>query len=192
MIYITNNIVDEIYNEVLKRLKNFYNEKPLKPKAVVFGDRKYIQASKFDILEFKQIDINNIDYIFITELSSKMLVSLSNLIYLSEDEQFILKALHLGKKIYILKNNIEYKKYEKTLPNELYKKYFEYESILKKYNIKFINKIEDIYIKKNLLSLEDIKDIIKNNKVILEKEDIISPLAKDFIIDNNIKVERRK
>ena len=126
MPYITDSIVDEIYEEVLKRIKQIYNKNlnSFKPKIVVFGNKNETLINKFDILEFEKTDINSIDYIFITELSCKMLVSLATLMCLSKEEQFILKALSIGKKIYVLKNNIEYKSYIKTLPKEIYKKYF--------------------------------------------------------------------
>ncbi len=192
MPYITDSIVDEIYEEVLKRIKQIYNKNlnSFKPKIVVFGNKNETLINKFDILEFEKTDINSIDYIFITELSCKMLVSLATLMCLSKEEQFILKALSMGKKIYVLKNNIEYKSYIKTLPKEIYKKYFQYESILKDFNIKFIDKIEINDTKKNLISLNNVKEIIQDNKVVLGKNDIISPLVKDFLNDNNIKIER--
>nr|WP_317357677.1 hypothetical protein [uncultured Tyzzerella sp.] len=192
MPYITDSIVDEIYEEVLKRIKQIYNKNlnSFKPKIVVFGNKNETLINKFDILEFEKTDINSIDYIFITELSCKMLVSLATLMCLSKEEQFILKALSIGKKIYVLKNNIEYKSYIKTLPKEIYKKYFQYESILKDFNIKFIDKIDINDTKKNLISLNNVKEIIQDNKVVLGKNDIISPLVKDFLNDNNIKIER--
>ena len=45
-------------------------------------------------------------------------------------------------------------------------------------------------LKKILISLNNVKEIIQDNKVVLGKNDIISPLVKDFLNDNNIKIER--
>lgn len=187
--FINENLINEIFNEVIERLKNTN-----KINIVVFGQNNIVNLqNNFNIVDFKKT--NNFEKIFITELSSKMLSSLANLTYTSKEEEFILNNMLKGKEVYIFQNNIEYKKYIHTLPKEIYKKYVSYENMLKSYNIKFIKDIKDIQKntqkKEKLLCLNNISKFINNGKIVIEKNMIISPLAKDYIAENKLILERR-
>lgn len=189
-------LINEIFEETMKRIKNILpqnNESVTKKKIVVFGEKNDFLKENFNIIEFcENTNINQIDSIYITNLSCEMLTCLSNLLPFSKKEQFILDFLASGKKVYIFKNNIEYKKNINTMPKSMYKKYLEFENILKTYNISFIEEIKTNNNKiKKLISLNNVNDYLNNNKLILEKNMIISPLLKDFINENNIILERR-
>lgn len=187
--FINENLINEIFNEVIERLKNLN-----KINVVVFGQNNIVDLqNNFNIIDFEKT--NNFEKIFITELSSKMLSSLANLTYISKEEEFILNNMLKGKEIYVFQNNIEYKKYIHTLPKEIYKKYISYENMLKSYNIKFIKDIKELQQntqkKEKLICLNNISKFINNGKIIIEKDMIISPLAKDYIAENKLIVERR-
>lgn len=189
-------LINDIYKEVLIRLEKILNQSKNgfdKQKIVVFGKKNDFLNQNFHTINFynSKITTDEIDSIYITHLSSQMLSSIANLIATNEEEKFILEFLSKGKEIFIFKENIEYKKYVHTLPKEVYKKYLSFENILKSYNIKFINEIMENNKSEKLLSINNIKNYIINNKIILDKDMIISPLAKDFIRENNIILERR-
>lgn len=187
--FINENLINEIFNEVISRLKNLNI-----PNIVVFGKNNISDLkNNYNIINFEKA--SSFEKIFITELSSKMLSSLANLTYSSKEEEFILNNMLKSKEIYVLQNNIEYKKYIHTLPKEIYKKYTSYENILKSYNIKFIKDIKElkptITKKEKLICLSNINEFINNGKVILDKNMVITPLAKDYIAENKLILERR-
>ncbi|WP_250278837.1 hypothetical protein [[Clostridium] colinum] len=188
-------LIDEIYEEILKKIQNI-NQSLInkhRNKIIVFGNQSSFFNKNFEVVKFNDlVNTDEINAIYITFLSLTMLSSLANLLPISKEEEFILEFLAKGKNIYIFKNGIEYKKYINTLPKEVYKKYLSFENILKSYNIKFINEVkEDVIKNERLICLNNIKNHIKGNKLILNNDKIISPLAKDFIKENNIILERR-
>lgn len=123
-----------------------------------------------------------------------MLSSLANLNCSTSDEQFILEHLLKGKEVYILQSNFEYKSTCQAFPKEVYKKCCQLEKTLKNYNIKFIKDISQInnnFKNNKLISLDNINHYIVNNKVIINKNMIVTPLAKDYISENKLILERR-
>lgn len=187
--FINENFINEIFNEVILKINDLN-----RPKAIVFGsNNNSVSTNDYNIISFQEA--SGAEKIFITELSLKLLSSLANLTYTSKEEEFILNSLLKGKEIYIFQNNIEYKKYIDTLPKEIYKKYVSYENTLKSYNVKFIKSINELQKnnskKEKLISLDNINKYISNGKVVLNNDMIITPLAKDYIAENKLILERR-
>lgn len=187
--FINENFINEIFNEVILKINDLN-----RPKAIVFGNNNNsVSTNDYNIISFEEAA--GAEKIFITELSLKLLSSLANLTYTSKEEEFILNSILKGKEIYIFQNNIEYKKYIDTLPKEIYKKYVSYENTLKSYNVKFIKNINELQKnnskKEKLISLDNINKYISNGKVVLNNDMIITPLAKDYIAENKLILERR-
>ena len=187
--FINENFINEIFNEVILKINDLN-----RPKAIVFGNNNNsVSTNDYNIISFEEA--SGAEKIFITELSLKLLSSLANLTYTSKEEEFILNSILKGKEIYIFQNNIEYKKYIDTLPKEIYKKYVSYENTLKSYNVKFIKNINELQKnnskKEKLISLDNINKYISNGKVVLNNDMIITPLAKDYIAENKLILERR-
>lgn len=146
-------LVNSIVAEVYKKIKGntLATNEIIKKKAVVLWDMdmdKYSNVnSKYDFIAYEE-GIREYDVVVISSLCLRGLANLALGSSISSEERFILKAIMMGKKVYVIESGIEYKKYINTAPVELYKKYISFERELRMYGVQIIASVEEILFEK--------------------------------------------
>jgi len=195
-----NNNFDEKYiiELVKKELSKYLTEQGIEMKKQIsfLGDDKDIEeklSQKFEISE-------NAETLVVSKLSLKNLYNISNAIYENDYEEKIIKFLLENKEIIIIKEGIEYSKYE-NIPVAVLKRYEEYIEKIKTYGIKIENKDfyinslekkEEVYSKK-LLDLNSLKELeIKGIKRLVIENSIVTSSAQEYAKDKNIEIIKRR
>lgn len=195
-----NNNFDEKYiiELVKKELSKYLIEQGIEMKKQIsfLGDDKDIEeklSQKFEISE-------NAGTLVVSKLSLKNLYNISNAIYENDYEEKIIKFLLENKEIIIIKEGIEYSKYE-NIPVAVLKRYEEYIEKIKTYGIKieskdfYINSLEkkeEVYSKK-LLDLNSLKELeIKGIKRLVIENSIVTSSAQEYAKDKNIEIIKRR
>lgn len=195
-----NNNFDEKYiiELVKKELSKYLTEQGIEMKKQIsfLGDDKDIEeklSQKFEISE-------NAGTLVVSKLSLKNLYNISNAIYENDYEEKIIKFLLENKEIIIIKEGIEYSKYE-NIPVAVLKRYEEYIERIKTYGIKieskdfYINSLEkkeEVYSKK-LLDLNSLKELeIKGIKRLVIENSIVTSSAQEYAKDKNIEIIKRR
>ena len=195
-----NNNFDEKYiiELVKKELSKYLIEQGIEMKKQIsfLGDDKDIEeklSQKFEISE-------NAGTLVVSKLSLKNLYNISNAIYENDYEEKIIKFLLENKEIIIIKEGIEYSKYE-NIPVAVLKKYEEYIEKIKTYGIKieskdfYINSLEkkeEVYGKK-LLDLNSLRELeIKGIKRLVIENSIVTSSAQEYAKDKNIEIIKRR
>lgn len=195
-----NNNFDEKYiiELVKKELSKYLTEQGIEMKKQIsfLGDDKDIEeklSQKFEISE-------NAGTLVVSKLSLKNLYNISNAIYENDYEEKIIKFLLENKEIIIIKEGIEYSKYE-NIPVAVLKRYEEYIEKIKTYGIKieskdfYINSLEkkeEVYSKK-LLDLNSLKKLeIKGIKRLVIENSIVTSSAQEYAKDKNIEIIKRR
>ena len=131
---------------VKKELSKYLTDQGIEIKKEVYflGDDNEIKEQLSQKFNFSE----NAKTLIVSQLSLKNLYNISNAIYENEYEEKIIKFLLENKEIVIIKEGIEYSKYE-NIPLAVQKKYEEYLEKIKSYGIKVENK--EFYI--NFLNL---------------------------------------
>ena len=176
------NLVNLIVDEIYKKINSIECKISDKPKAVTIFEkdntRLDILKDDFDIVEFDK-SIRDCDIVIVSRLCMR---GLSNLAYgnsTSDEERFILKMLMSGKKVYVLNEGLEYKRYKDTAPKALYKKFMSFEDEICKFGVEVIKDLNSLGLNsKQNTKIEDIKTL---NKEEIEKKDII--LDDEFSLD---------
>ena len=157
-----NNNFDEKYiiELVKKELSKYLTEQGIEMKKQIsfLGDDKDIEeklSQKFEISE-------NAGTLVVSKLSLKNLYNISNAIYENDYEEKIIKFLLENKEIIIIKEGIEYSKYE-NIPVAVLKRYEEYIEKIKTYGIKIENK--DYY----KMAMAAQKDKLLQEEILKEK-----------------------
>ena len=195
-----NNNFDEKYiiELVKKELSKYLTEQGIEMKKQIsfLGDDKDIEeklSQKFEISE-------NAETLVVSKLSLKNLYNISNAIYENDCEDKIIKFLLENKEIIIIKEGIEYSKYE-NIPVAVLKRYEEYIEKIKTYGIKIENKDfyinslekkEEVYSKK-LLDLNSLRELeIKGIKRLVIENSIVTSSAQEYAKDKNIEIIKRR
>lgn len=195
-----NNNFDEKYiiELVKKELSKYLIEQGIEMKKQIsfLGDDKDIEeklSQKFEISE-------NAGTLVVSKLSLKNLYNISNAIYENDYEEKIIKFLLENKEIIIIKEGIEYSKYE-NIPVAVLKRYEEYIEKIKTYGIKIENKDfyinslekkEEVYSKK-LLDLNSLRELeIKGIKRLVIENSIVTSSAQEYAKDKNIEIIKRR
>ena len=195
-----NNNFDEKYiiELVKKELSKYLTEQGIEMKKQIsfLGDDKDIEeklSQKFEISE-------NAGTLVVSKLSLKNLYNISNAIYENDYEEKIIKFLLENKEIIIIKEGIEYSKYE-NIPVAVLKRYEEYIEKIKTYGIKvenkefYINSLtkkEEIYGKK-LLDLNKLKELeAKGIRRIIVENSIVTSSAEEYAKEKNIEIIKRR
>ena len=168
----------------------------MKKQISFLGDDKDIEeklSQKFEISE-------NAGTLVVSKLSLKNLYNISNAIYENDYEEKIIKFLLENKEIIIIKEGIEYSKYE-NIPVAVLKRYEEYIEKIKTYGIKIENKDfyinslekkEEVYSKK-LLDLNSLRELeIKGIKRLVIENSIVTSSAQEYAKDKNIEIIKRR
>ena len=183
---------------VKKELSKYLTEQGIEMKKQIsfLGDDKDIEeklSQKFEISE-------NAETLVVSKLSLKNLYNISNAIYENDYEEKIIKFLLENKEIIIIKEGIEYSKYE-NIPVAVLKRYEEYIEKIKTYGIKieskdfYINSLEkkeEVYSKK-LLDLNSLRELeIKGIKRLVIENSIVTSSAQEYAKDKNIEIIKRR
>lgn len=160
----------------------------------------------------REKDLEKYDYIILPSLTVKRLTNIATGIRNDHIEEGVSDVLLLGKRIYLLQEGIEYRRYKKTANKSYYLMVEEYEKRLMNFGIKIVNKIE-LYetIKfgelegnplkasldskdKKIITETEVKQGIQEgfNRIKVNEKTIITPLAHDLIRANKIEVVTEK
>lgn len=213
-----NVFIDKVIKEVIKRLESG------SPKILLIGKQGLAReemdkaAICYEFCENYSDDmpINDYDFIIIQGMSNFELVSSALLVPGTSISKLILKGRLTGKKVYIEKDSMEYKKYEPTIDRGLEKQLERYEDCLKNYGVKILkaqeiirdinsNGVDDnlkneessrencqsrdqCRLDKKLITEQDLKKLSQqgHKTIQISKGSIITPLAKDYIKTNNM------
>ena len=183
---------------VKKELSRYLTDQGIEIKKEVcfLGDDHEIKEQLSQKFNFSE----NAKTLIVSQLSLKNLYNISNAIYENEYEEKIIKFLLENKEIIIIKEGIEYSKYE-NIPPMVQKKYEEYLEKIKSYGIKvgnkdfYINSLtkkEEIYGKK-LLDLNKLKELeAKGMRRIVVENSIVTSSAEEYAKEKNIEIIKRR
>ena len=183
---------------VKKELSRYLTDQGIEIKKEVYflGDDHEIKEQLSQKFNFSE----NAKTLIVSQLSLKNLYNISNAIYENEYEEKIIKFLLENKEIIIIKEGIEYSKYE-NIPPMVQKKYEEYLEKIKSYGIKvenkdfYINSLtkkEEIYGKK-LLDLNKLKELeAKGMRRIVVENSIVTSSAEEYAQEKNIEIIKRR
>ena len=183
---------------VKKELSKYLTDQGIDVKKEVcfLGDDNEIKEQLSQKFNFSE----NAETLIVSQLSLKNLYNVSNAIYENEYEEKIIKFLLENKEIIIIKEGIEYSKYE-NIPPMVQKKYEEYLEKIKSYGIKvenkdfYINSLtkkEEIYGKK-LLDLNKLKELeAKGMRRIVVENSIVTSSAEEYAKEKNIEIIKRR
>lgn len=142
-------LVEMITKEVMKRLPDSTEDTTLgKEKVLVVCSSdeeltkvKELVEDKYEVHIYDKADINlkNYEHIIVTNLCNKGLASMALGLCNDNVQAFIVEALLSGKKVYLLKEGIQYRKYLNTVSVALYNLYKEYESKILSYGIALVH-----------------------------------------------------
>lgn len=161
-------LVDEIYKRIQEENKEG-NSLEKKKSIVVIGESNVDYYRK----ALKEFDINSLtseckdcDILLISKLCIKGLSNIAQGTCTTKAENFALEMLLKGKKVYILEDGIEYRKYKNTAPKVLYNKYIKFEEELLAYGIEVIDDLNKISIgnkDEKVSSCNEFREEIKKN-----------------------------
>ena len=183
---------------VKKELSKYLTDQgiDIKKEVCFLGDDNEIKEQLSQKFNFSE----NAKTLIVSQLSLKNLYNISNAIYENEYEEKIIKFLLENKEIIIIKEGIEYSKYE-NIPPMVQKKYEEYLEKIKSYGIKvenkdfYINSLtkkEEIYGKK-LLDLNKLKELeAKGMRRIIVENSIVTSSAEEYAKEKNIEIIKRR
>ena len=183
---------------VKKELSKYLTDQgiDIKKEVCFLGDDNEIKEQLSQKFNFSE----NAKTLIVSQLSIKNLYNISNAIYENEYEEKIIKFLLENKEIIIIREGIEYSKYENITPM-VQKKYEEYLEKIKSYGIKvenkdfYINSLtkkEEIYGKK-LLDLNKLKELeAKGMRRIVVENSIVTSSAEEYAKEKNIEIIKRR
>lgn len=225
-------LIQAVTEEVMKRLMDILKKQDFshllnKKTALLIGTSEENNNSIYDKLiklnynvnfVSNMKDVDTYDLIIIQHLSNLELVNLSLGVPSGQKEETIIQAMLKGKKIYLLADGIEFRKYSSTANKKFYNMYKSYENKIIDFGIEIIEHINNIDKDNVNFSNTDNKNIVTNNvgkindvynltgKKLISEVDlrramvngnknvkisiktIVTPLAKDFIRTNKLNV----
>lgn len=219
--------IEYIIEEVLKKIETNSQVESSGPKdkilAISFSNReffKFVDKGKFQIFYLEDIEekimIDEYKYIFIGELRINELVNIAIGLGSEIVSNTVISAILENKKIYAIKEGIEYKKYKETSNMNFYNMIENYEERIKSFGVAFVdsrnakeillgkskkNKVEKSASQKNSNSTYYVKEAVITESlakkiffkgcrdIILNKSTIITPLAEDYLRLNGISTE---
>lgn len=181
-------IVDEIY----KKLENQgVKENNDLPKCVLMWERdeeKYkFLNDKFKVLNYNK-DIKDCDVLVISRLCLRGLCNLAMGNSVSDEERFILKMIMSGKKVYVMEDGLEYKRYKQTAPKTLYNKYLNFEKEIKSYGVEIINNPKSILNETKVIYKEEyVKETKEMNVAVNLTENTLDLRSKKLISESDLR-----
>jgi ethanolamine utilization protein len=136
-------LVGMITQEVMSRIPSSTNSTVKDKKKVLVISScedeltmvKELVLDKYEVLEYNNEDVNlkNYEHIIVTNLCNKGLSSMALGLCNDNVQAFIVEALFNGKKIHVLKEGIQYRRYSKNANEALYNLYNQYECKIMSY-----------------------------------------------------------
>ena len=206
-------MVSLIVEEVLDKLKETPTINNHKKKAVVFQNGNLdcfynVLGREYELISY-ETSVKEGDALIIPKLTLTMMANLANLNSSKDEETFVLEMLMKGKRIFILEQGLEYRRYKDTAPKQLYNKFLNFEKQLLNYGIEILSENLNVSSYHKEESLEKYAETIKSEKitkkvitegdvrrlhekgenlVILGEKTILTPLAKDFVRMNHMEI----
>ncbi|MBY2477994.1 TIGR02536 family ethanolamine utilization protein [Clostridioides difficile] len=190
------NLIDLIMEEIYKKINSDELKVSNKPKAVIVFEQ---DISKFNLLkdelEIVEFDksVKECEIVIVSKLCMRGLSNLALGNSTSEEERFILKMIMKGKKVYVLDEGIEYKKYKNTAPKALYKKFISFEDEICKFGVEIIKDLNTVA-KSKLSTQSGISSAIgleSENTQTLNKNSISLINTENTNIDNEFSLDLR-
>lgn len=188
------NLVDLIVSEIYKKIQQQELTTENKKKAVLLWDedtKKYegILGGDYRLVTYNE-DIKECEAIVVSKLCLRGLANIASGMSVSNEERFILKMLMMGKKVYIIEEGIEYRRYKNTAPAVLYSKYVAFEEDIKKFGAEVIavnGKVREE--KAVVIENKSVKEEIALDEVILgdTEEGILHIRNKKLITESDLR-----
>ncbi|MPQ30884.1 hypothetical protein E4V42_05460 [Clostridium estertheticum] len=143
-------LVDMITKEVMMRIPGITNNKAIeKEKVLVISSCEQELTEVKDLIKDKyqvhiydseNIKLEDYEHIIITNLCNKGLSSMALGLCNDKVQDFIVEGMFNGKRVYVLKEGIQYRKYSTNANEALYDLYKQYECKIMSYGIKLVQK----------------------------------------------------
>lgn len=188
------NLVDLIVNEIYKKIQEQGLTTEDRKKAVLLWDedtKKYegILGRDYSLVTYNE-SIKECEAIVVSRLCLRGLANIASGMSVSNEERFILKMLMMGKKVYIIEEGIEYRRYKNTAPAVLYNKYVGFEDDIKKFGAEVIalnGKVREE--KPVIIESKSIKEEIALDEVVLgdTEEGVLHIRNKRLITESDLR-----
>ncbi|MBU3128311.1 hypothetical protein LGL55_06620 [Clostridium tagluense] len=142
-------LVEMITREVMKRITSSANSMVIHKKKVLvissceeeLREVKELLEYKYEVIVYDGEDINlkNYESIIVTNLCNKGLSSMALGLCNDKLQELIVEALFKGKRVYVLKEGIQYRKYSTKANEALYNLYSQYECKIMSYGAIIVN-----------------------------------------------------
>lgn len=185
-------LIEFIVEEIYKKLENQgVKENNDLPKCVLMWERdeeKYkFLNDKFKVLNYNK-DIKDCDVLVISRLCLRGLCNLAMGNSVSDEERFILKMIMSGKKVYVMEDGLEYKRYKQTAPKTLYNKYLNFEKEIKSYGVEIINNPKSILNETKVIYKEEyVKENKEMNLAVNLTENTLDLRSKKLISESDLR-----
>lgn len=195
---------DGMENSIEKNIKKVF----LAPKTDEIKNKYSLFIESWGEIEFINEGTDSIDkydYIICPNLTNNELIDISMGKEMSQNSSLIVEALLKGKQVVCVEEGLEYSKYKDSANSSFYQLFEDYKKTLEDYGVEFIglkdlNQVIDgdseksgtkvISVEKRVITesyMEQLwNDGFRNIK--LSKNSIITPLSRDFIRKNNIRI----
>ncbi|MCR2043832.1 hypothetical protein [Anaerosalibacter massiliensis] len=211
-------LVQKIVSEVLKKIEEEKNTRKrkilfLEPKSEDTKLRYSMFISDWKDIYFIDEPVDSIldyDLIICPKLDIKDLVDISNGRPYSKISSIIIDAMLNGLRVVCLEEGIYYRKFKESSNEEFYIMLTEYEKKLLSFGIEImrgsqikyeLNNIDngkdsslkqEHHLEKKVITQADIKSLYNNEdkNITIEKNSLITPLAKDYIEENNLEIRK--
>lgn len=218
----TKKLIEYITKEVMNRVEGTITEEVEKDKILAIAlstedildiNKDYFHIDHLEDIE-GNIDIDSYKYIFLGSITNKEVVNVAIGLPNDRISSVVIDCIFQGKRIYVLKEGIQYNKYKDTSNVPFYNMMKSYETKLKSFGIDFIsrndiskvikgekeegkveskeviNDTENYAIKGRIVTESIIKDIYQcgYKDIAINKNTKITPLAKDYIRANGINI----
>lgn len=160
---------------------------------------------KVDFIHDDKISIDSYSIILCPELMNEDLIDIAIGKQNSIISSIIVEAILRGKKIICMEEGLLYKNFENSSNKNFYNIFEEYKKKLESYGIEFIkytelgniiNSLENrengiVPINRKVITESDIEKVWLDgiNNIKISRSSIITPLAEDYIVDKQIKIE---
>lgn len=169
-------LVDMITKEVMERIPKSANNTAIdKEKILVISSCekeltvvKELVKDKYEvhIYDSENINLKNYEHIIVMNLCNKGLSAMALGLCNDKVQDFIVEALFNGKRIYVLKEGIQYRKYSTNANEALYNLYKQYECKIMSYGVNLIHE-------KDLL--KTMKMVVDCNEELVQKACLVEP-----------------
>ncbi len=193
------NLVDMVTKEVMRRVHSSTNKTTMdKEKVLVIASCKEASTKVKQLIEDEyqvgnydeqELNVMNYEQIIVADLCNKGLSSMALGLCNDKVQEFIVEALFNGKKIYVLKDGVEYRKYSTNANEELYNLFNQYECKVMSYGVEFVYKKDLLKSMQTSANCHE-KSVVKSCQA--ESSNVINEVIKSISDANNEIQEQAK